>query len=973
MPETNPSPVKTNKNLYDHFDVPHNNRRIQPCRDNLRKCGPPCNLCDHVAGTYEFESTVTSRKYQVIDRGENLSCDTNNVIYLVTCTCCGIQYVGKTTTALNRRWTTNFGDARRFVEDNNCKVSCQLLIFHFWGKSGCFANNLRIQPIEVVKDIIEGCKSLEESLRAREKFWTETLRTYFPFGLNKVPVVKGQVVAESGVVEKLFTPMLPRSSRVRGKRGNKNESPNGITLYNTMVTIVSNNDRYGWIGKIRKLINAQKNKALVALAKLVHQKVLSVTNPRMRHLVLLCIELLGTRLVKNVPPPEKRTPPELIWSLPFLNQGASYLGLGKILRDTALCQSLEKKLPMGTNIIWPTIVWKYSEPIRNKIFNYSNTVAGIDWNNIRNMDGICDCSCDSSSFCNRDLGHIITGDLSFVKNSKLRRLLSLGPKFRDPPKVDFSSLENSILESVDGLVEQWARKLTCPEELWDDWKARFGEVLRTRTNKLKKKRWKLPLPGLDDVEIRRELDILHEHFVLIPADKAESNVIIVCKKFFVRRIIRELSQEDGAYEEVIVRKEDIQRWAKECEEKFEIEVPKEQERCSSFYWTAKMHKVITAMRFLAASHRCFTKGLSKKLTGLLKGVLKVVRLISSLRKRDTGADHCWIIENSKPVLDRIQQINARGDFQTLDIFDFKDLYTKIPHPDLKQQLRFVISLAFDSEESEHGNTVLCGAGRSVGAVFKNGSMLDDKEKRNAISKHKLIEMVDFLIDHIFIKVGSKTFRQKVGIPMGTDCGPMLANLYLFGCEYRWLSKKWSKLDLDGNEKDAHTFKTDRKLVTAFAHCFRYIDDLVTFNNRNVLSQISREMYPFLTLEKQNKSTVTGDFLDLRFNIRSGILSKSLYDKRDAFGFDIVAFPNLLSNVHFCSSHGVFVSQLVRFSRICDEFQDFATRAKKLFDRLVNQGFSAKILRNKVEKFFQNYRRSLVKFSLANVGLLMEIF
>lgn len=826
-----------------------------------------------------------------------------------------------------------------------------------------------------MKNVIEGHDTREKSLIARETFWTKTLRTYFPFGLNEVPKVAGNVV-ESGEVEKLFTPLLPSKSRVRGKRGNKGEIPDGISLYNKMVTLVSGDEKYGWIGKIRKFINAQKNKALVALAKLVHQKVLYVTNPKFRHLILLCIELLSTRLVKNAPSPVKRTPPELIWSLPFLNQGASYLGLGKILRDTALRQSLEKKLPEGgANVIWPTIVWKYSEPIRNKIFNYSNTVAGIDWSNVRNIrnrNGACDCNCSSSSFCNRDLGHIVTGDLSWL-HTKLRRLLSFGPKFREPPKVDFSSLETSILENVDGLVQKWAGKLNCPEELWDDWKKQFSEALRARTKKLEKKHWKAPLPGLDDVEIRRELDRLQENFVLIPADKAESNVIIVCKRFFINSIIKELSQEEGAYEEVRVRKEDIQRWATECKEKFKIEVPKEQERCSSFYWTAKMHKKITAMRFLAASHRCFTKKLSSKLTGLLKGVLKEVQTISSLRKRDTGADHCWIIENSKPVLDRIRQINARSDFQTLDIFDFKDLYTKIPHEDLKKQLRFVISLAFGSA-SKKGNTVLCEAGKKLGAFFKNPDKLSEKEKSRAISKDKLIEMIDFLIDHIFIKVGSKSFRQKVGIPMGTDCGPMLANLYLFGCEYSWLSKKWGKVDPDGKAKDEDTLKTDRRLVTAFAHCFRYIDDLITFNNRDILSQVRREMYPFLTLEKQNTSSLEGDFLDLRFKIQSdGILSKSLYDKRDTFGFDIVAFPNLLSNVHFSSSHGVFVSQLVRFSRICDEFQDFASRAKRLFDRLVNQGFSRRILRNKVEKFFQNYRRSLAKFLLANVGFLMEIF
>ena len=42
----------------------------------------------------------------------------------------------------------------------------------------------------------------------------------------------------------------------------------------------------------------------------------------------------------------------------------------------------------------------------------------------------------------------------------------------------------------------------------------------------------------------------------------------------------------------------------------------------------------------------------------------------------------------------------------------------------------------------------------------------------------LMEMIEYLIDNIYIKVGSKVFRQQVGIPMGTDCAPLLANLFL---------------------------------------------------------------------------------------------------------------------------------------------------------------------------------------------------
>ena len=51
--------------------------------------------------------------------------------------------------------------------------------------------------------------------------------------------------------------------------------------------------------------------------------------------------------------------------------------------------------------------------------------------------------------------------------------------------------------------------------------------------------------------------------------------------------------------------------------------------------------------------------------------------------------------------------------------------------------------------------------------------------KTSIRDDSLIDVIEYLIDNICIKVGSKVFRQQVGIPMGTDCAPLLANLFLF--------------------------------------------------------------------------------------------------------------------------------------------------------------------------------------------------
>ena len=43
----------------------------------------------------------------------------------------------------------------------------------------------------------------------------------------------------------------------------------------------------------------------------------------------------------------------------------------------------------------------------------------------------------------------------------------------------------------------------------------------------------------------------------------------------------------------------------------------------------------------------------------------------------------------------------------------------------------------------------------------------------------MCKALTFLLDNIYIRFGSKLYRQIVGIPMGTNCAPLVADLFLF--------------------------------------------------------------------------------------------------------------------------------------------------------------------------------------------------
>ena len=87
-----------------------------------------------------------------------------------------------------------------------------------------------------------------------------------------------------------------------------------------------------------------------------------------------------------------------------------------------------------------------------------------------------------------------------------------------------------------------------------------------------------------------------------------------------------------------------------------------------------------------------------------------------------------------------------------------------------------------------------------------------------------------------------------------------------------------------------------------------------------------QIYPSeLQLNKANNSDTEAPFLDLHLSISNGFVSSKIYDKRDDFDFDIVNFQFLDGDVPRRPSHGVYISQLIRFARVCSHVDDFNTR------------------------------------------------
>ena len=159
----------------------------------------------------------------------------------------------------------------------------------------------------------------------------------------------------------------------------------------------------------------------------------------------------------------------------------------------------------------------------------------------------------------------------------------------------------------------------------------------------------------------------------------------------------------------------------------------------------------------------------------------------------------------------------------------------------------------------------------------------------------MCEALTFLLDNIYITFGPKLYRQIVGIPMGNNCAPLVADLFLF-CHERDFMLSLS----EDNQSN---------VIEAFNSTSRYLDDLLNIDNKFFDSMVNR-IYPSeLKLNKANVSDTEASFLDLHLSISDGFVNNTIYDKRDDFDFDILNFPFLDGDLPRSTSYGVYISQL----------------------------------------------------------------
>ena len=112
---------------------------------------------------------------------------------------------------------------------------------------------------------------------------------------------------------------------------------------------------------------------------------------------------------------------------------------------------------------------------------------------------------------------------------------------------------------------------------------------------------------------------------------------------------------------------------------------------------------------------------------------------------------------------------------------------------------------------------------------------DVYNNHNLWSCQKVCDALVYLLDNIFIRFGTKLYRQTIGIPMGTNCAPLVADFFFFFFFFFFFCNEIDFMKSLSRENQAD-------IIEAFNSTSRYLDDLLNIDNIYFDQMVDR-IYP----------------------------------------------------------------------------------------------------------------------------------
>ena len=315
---------------------------------------------------------------------------------------------------------------------------------------------------------------------------------------------------------------IPRTKRSHGHKRiqhpNVKKSSKPRTLQDTFNDLLSNIQKPLGIHHIRTILFSLPVNYLKDLRDFGLDKGgVDPFSPKYRLSSIIC-DVASFRLFKPVRSEPLHDNNRKFLHIPFSNKGIDAINISNILNRKEVVKEIP---PYFKNQYVPIVSNSYTNSIGRKIFNYKEALQDINIEEYIKNPLTCDCS--HSPFQYNPSGHVITGDLNIIQHESLRKVISHGPKFREPQHINWKHNFKIIMDAVEDYARRWIKREVDqdPElESLSDWVRTIRSLVQGRIHKLKNCVNSRPKSVFKDQEAVKCLSSLHDKYVIVPADKA---------------------------------------------------------------------------------------------------------------------------------------------------------------------------------------------------------------------------------------------------------------------------------------------------------------------------------------------------------------------------------------------------------------------------------------------------------------------
>ena len=175
-------------------------------------------------------------------------------------------------------------------------------------------------------------------------------------------------------------------------------------------------------------------------------------SPKYRLSSIIC-DVASFRLFKPVRSEPLHENNRKFLHIPFANKGIDANNISNILNRKEVVKEIP---PYFKNQSVPIVSYSYTNSIGRKSFNYKEALQDINIEEYLKNPLTCDCS--HSLFQYNPSGHAINGDRNIIQHESLRKMISHGPKFREPQHINWKHNFKIIMDAVEDFARRWIKR-----------------------------------------------------------------------------------------------------------------------------------------------------------------------------------------------------------------------------------------------------------------------------------------------------------------------------------------------------------------------------------------------------------------------------------------------------------------------------------------------------------------------------------